>query len=155
MSRFGTLAIHAGSSPDPATGAVIPPISLSTTFLHGVSRFEYSRSNNPNRESLEIAIAALESGSLGICYSSGLAAIAAVVAHVKEGHIISTNDIYGGTARYFNQIAPSHNVRVSFVDLELSDIDIHIQRDTKMVWVESPSNPTYLLLDRKYLNSFN
>ncbi|KAJ2721253.1 cystathionine gamma-lyase cys3 [Coemansia sp. Benny D115] len=118
---FGTLAIHAGAAPDPATGAVIPPLSLSTTFKQravGDFVYEYSRSDNPNRSNLEAAVAALEHGKHGFAFSSGSATTATILNTLQPGsHVISVNDVYGGTHRYLNKVASSLGVETTFVDL--------------------------------------
>jgi cystathionine gamma-lyase len=116
--EFGSLCVHSGQEPDPATGAVIPPLSLSTTFAQsevGVHKgFEYSRSGNPTRAGFETAIAALEGAKYGLAFSSGSATTASVINLLKSGsHLISVNDVYGGTYRYFTKVAQGHGVQVS------------------------------------------
>ncbi|KAF5102090.1 hypothetical protein D0Z00_000550 [Geotrichum galactomycetum] len=158
--KFATLAVHAGSKPDAATGAVIPAISLSTTF--GQSRpavplgvYEYSRSANPNRDDFETAVAALEQGKYALGYSSGSAATANVLQALAPGsHVVSIGDVYGGTHRYFTKVAFAHNVEVAFtnaIETELRDI---ITDKTSLVWIESPSNPTLTVTDISLVASF-
>ncbi|TXT15529.1 hypothetical protein VHUM_00032 [Vanrija humicola] len=149
---FGTLAIHAGANPDPVTGAVIPALSLSTTFKQravGDFAYEYSRSANPNRDNLEAAIAALEHGTHGFAFSSGSATTATVLNILKPGaHIISVNDVYGGTHRYLSKVASSVGVDVSFVNLEEAEnLAGAITANTQLVWIETPTNPTLKLVD--------
>ena len=117
---FGTLAVHAGSPHDPATGAVIEAISLSTTFAQSavgkpVGEFEYSRSSNPNRNNFETMIAALEHAKYALAFSSGSAATTVILQSLAAGsHVISVSDVYGGTHRYFTQVAKAHGVKVTF-----------------------------------------
>lgn len=151
--NFGTLAVHAGSQADPTTGAVIPAISLSTTFAQSnpavpVGIYEYSRSANPNRDDFEAAVAALERGKFALGYSSGSAATANVLQALAVGsHVVSIGDVYGGTHRYFTKVAQAHNVLVSFtnsIETELREVLTH---ETSLVWIESPSNPTLTVTD--------
>ncbi|RDW84396.1 PLP-dependent transferase-3 [Coleophoma cylindrospora] len=150
---FGTLAVHAGSPHDPSTGAVIEPISLSTTFAQRavgepVGAFEYSRSSNPNRENFEKAVAALEHAKYALAFSSGSATTAVILQSLAAGsHVISISDVYGGTHRYFTQVAKAHGVKVTFTPEIESDIVRQITPDTKLVWIETPSNPTLRLVD--------
>ncbi|KAK8141546.1 cystathionine gamma-lyase cys3 [Beauveria asiatica] len=151
--RFGTLAVHAGSPHDPSTGAVIEPISLSTTFAQTavgkpVGVFEYSRSANPNRTNFETAVAALEHARYALAYSSGSAATANILQSLAAGsHVISVSDVYGGTHRYFTQVAKAHGVKVTFTPEIEVDIAEHITENTRLIWIESPSNPTLRLVD--------
>lgn len=150
---FGTLAVHAGSPHDPSTGAVIEPISLSTTFAQTavgkpVGEYEYSRSANPNRTHFEQAVAALEHARYALAYSSGSAATANILQSLASGsHVISVSDVYGGTHRYFTQVAKAHGVRVTFTPEIEVDIADHITPETRLIWIESPSNPTLRLVD--------
>lgn len=151
--NFATLAVHAGSQADSTTGAVIPAISLSTTFAQSspaapVGVYEYSRSANPNRDNFEQAVAALEQGKFALGYSSGSAATANVLQALAVGsRVVSIGDVYGGTHRYFTKVAGAHNVEVTFtnaVETELGDL---IHDDVSLVWIESPSNPTLTITD--------
>jgi cystathionine gamma-lyase len=150
---FGTLAVHAGSPHDPSTGAVIEPISLSTTFAQTavgkpVGEFEYSRSSNPNRNNFETAVAALEHARYALAFSSGSATTAVILQSLAAGsHVISVSDVYGGTHRYFTQVAKAHGVKVTFTPEIEVDISEHITDDTRLIWIESPSNPTLRLVD--------
>lgn len=145
--------MHAGASPDPQTGAVIHPISLSSTFAQTaaakpVGVFEYSRSDNPNRSFFEQAIASLEKGRYGVAFSSGSATTASVLqALAPGGHIVSISDVYGGTHRYFTQVAGAHNISISFSNNVGEDLPQLLQPNTKLVWIESPSNPTLSITD--------
>ncbi|KAF2013271.1 cystathionine gamma-lyase-like protein [Aaosphaeria arxii CBS 175.79] len=153
VHRFGTLAVHAGSPHDPVTGAVIEPISLSTTFAQTsvgkpVGVYEYSRSSNPNRDNFERAIAALEHARFALAFSSGSATTANILQSLAAGsHVVSVSDVYGGTHRYFTKVAASHNVKVTFTPTIEIDISELIRPETKLIWIESPSNPTLSLVD--------
>lgn len=153
---FATRAIHAGQEPDPITGAVIPPISLSTTFAQesaGVpkSSFEYSRHNNPTRLGFETAVAALENGRHCLAFASGSVTTASVTQLLSHGsHIAAVNDVYGGTFRYFTKVAKNNGIDVDFVDLfNPENIKTVIKSNTKMIWIETPTNPTLKLVDIK------
>ncbi|OTB08244.1 hypothetical protein M426DRAFT_317364 [Hypoxylon sp. CI-4A] len=150
---FGTIAVHAGAPHDPTTGAVIESISLSTTFAQTaagkpVGDYEYSRSSNPNRDNFEKAVAALENAKYAVAFSSGSAATATILQSLPKGsHVISVSDVYGGTYRYFTRVAQAHGVNVTFTPQIEVDIAEHIRDNTKLVWIESPSNPTLRLVD--------
>jgi cystathionine gamma-lyase len=150
---FGTNAIHAGQHPDPSTGAVIPPISLSTTFRQSAvgvfEGFEYSRSGNPTRQAFEEAVAALEGGKYGIAFASGSAATATIMHAIPKGsHIISTSDVYGGTYRFFTKVAVALSHETTFAELtDATNLKKHIRSNTKLVWIETPTNPTLRLAD--------
>lgn len=153
VHNFGTLAVHAGAPHDPATGAVIESISLSTTFAQTsvgkpVGAYEYARSSNPNRDNFEEAIAALEHARYALAFSSGSATTANILQSLASGsHVISVSDVYGGTHRYFTKVALAHGVEVTFspsIELDISEL---IKPATKLIWIESPSNPTLSLVD--------
>ncbi|KAL2022776.1 hypothetical protein VTK56DRAFT_4592 [Thermocarpiscus australiensis] len=150
---FGTLAVHAGSPHDPHTGAVIEAISLSTTFAQTavgkpVGDYEYSRSSNPNRTNFETMVASLEHAKYALAFSSGSATTAVILQSLAAGsHVISVSDVYGGTHRYFTQVAKAHGVKVTFTPEIEVDIREHITESTKLVWIETPSNPTLRLVD--------
>ncbi|EOO03385.1 putative cystathionine gamma-lyase protein [Phaeoacremonium minimum UCRPA7] len=153
VQGFGTLAVHAGSPHDPTTGAVIEPISLSTTFAQSsvgnpYGPYDYSRSGNPNRANFETAVAAVEHAKYALAFSSGSATTATILQSLAAGsHVISVSDVYGGTHRYFTQVAKAHGVKVTFTPEIEVDIRDHITDATKLVWIESPSNPTLRLVD--------
>ncbi|KAH7921657.1 hypothetical protein BV22DRAFT_1018906 [Leucogyrophana mollusca] len=154
---FGTRAIHVGSEPSAETGAVIPAISLSTTYKQdavGVHKgFEYSRSGNPNRDALESTLASLESGGAhALAFSSGSATTATVLQSLgPNAHVVSVNDVYGGTFRYMRRVASeTQGLETTFVDLEKADDETVLasfQDNTKLIWIESPTNPTLRLVD--------
>ncbi|KAG1122459.1 hypothetical protein G6F42_011457 [Rhizopus arrhizus] len=154
-SGFGTRAIHAAQHPDPTTGAVIPPLSLSTTYKQSAAGvhtgFEYSRSGNPNRNNFEEAIANLEGAKYGLAFASGSATPAPIVNSLQAGsHLISVNDVYGGTYRYFTKVAVNLNIDTTFVNLsDPANIEPHFKPNTKLVWLETPTNPTLRVIDIK------
>ncbi|KAK2793793.1 cystathionine gamma-lyase cys3 [Onygenales sp. PD_12] len=154
VHQFGTLAVHAGAHVDPTTGAVIAPISLSTTFAQtGVGKplgqYEYTRSANPNRDNFEQAVAALENAKYALAFSSGSATTAIILQSLAAGsHVISVSDVYGGTHRYFTKVAAAHGVHVTFSpSIEIDIAELIRPNDTKLIWIESPSNPTLGLVD--------
>ncbi|CAL5868653.1 uncharacterized protein PFLUO_LOCUS2880 [Penicillium psychrofluorescens] len=154
--RFGTLAVHAGAPHDPVTGAVIAPISLSTTYEqtsvgNPVGLYEYTRSSNPNRDNFEQAVAALEHAKYALAFSSGSATTATILQSLAAGsHVVSVSDVYGGTHRYFTKVAAAHGVHVTFSPcIELHVEDLIRPNDTKLIWIETPSNPTLGLVDIK------
>ncbi|CCU74791.1 hypothetical protein BGHDH14_bgh00112 [Blumeria hordei DH14] len=149
--KFGTLAVHAGSPHDPVTGAVIEAISLSTTYAQTalgkpIGNFEYSRSSNPNRENFEKAVAATEKAKYALAFASGSATTAVILQSLAAGsHVISVSDVYGGTYRYFTRVASAHGVDVTFTPQLEHDFLKNLRPETKLVWIESPSNPTLSL----------
>ncbi|MFO0694583.1 MAG: cystathionine gamma-synthase [Polyangiales bacterium] len=151
--RFDTLAIHAAQEPDDRTGAVMTPIVLSSTFAHaslGQPRgYEYSRSNNPTRETLERCLAALEGGAHGLAFASGCAAMACVFQTLRPGdHVVASVDVYGGTFRLLDKVFGPIGVQTSWVDMrDPRNVREAINPRTKWVWAESPSNPTLSILD--------
>jgi cystathionine gamma-lyase len=151
---FSTRTIHAGQQHDPTTGAVMVPIYATSTYAQespGVHKgFEYSRSQNPTRMAFERCIADLESGTHGFAFASGLAAIGTILELLDSGdHVIATDDIYGGSFRLFDKVRTrSSGLKFSFVDLsDLGAIERAIRPNTKMVWVETPTNPLLRLAD--------
>lgn len=151
--KFGTKAIHAGVEPDPATGAIMTPIYQTTTYVQSSpgqhKGYEYSRSQNPTREALEKSLAALENGKHGLCFSSGLGAIDAVIKLFEPGdEIISTNDLYGGSYRLFTRVFQKFGIRFHFVPMhDTRAIEEKINDKTKMLWVETPTNPMMKIID--------
>lgn len=151
---FGTVAIHAGQDPDPTTGAVIPPIYATSTYRQespGVHKgFEYGRTHNPTRSAYEACIAALESGVEGFAFASGLATTATILDTLPTGsHVIAGDDLYGGTFRIFERVRKvSAGLNFSFVDASrISAIEEAIGPNTKMIWVETPTNPLLKVID--------
>lgn len=153
-ASFETRVIHAGQSPDPSTGAIMPPIYATSTYVQespGVHKgYEYSRSQNPTRMAYERCIADLESGTAGFAFASGLAAIGTALELLDSGsHIIAMDDLYGGSYRLFENVRKrSAGLDFSFVDMtDLSALEAAIRPETKMIWVETPTNPLLKLVD--------
>src|SRR5512145_93748 len=151
--RFETLAIHAGQPPDPRTGAVMQPIYLSSTFAQeGPGKhkgYEYSRSGNPTRDALEGCYAALEGGRHGFAFASGLAASDAVLHLLQAGdHVLASDDVYGGTFRILDKVYRRHGVVFDQVDMtDLAAVERAFRPNTRLVWIESPTNPRLKIAD--------
>ncbi|MFH1262671.1 MAG: cystathionine gamma-synthase [Pseudomonadota bacterium] len=152
-SRFETKAIHVGQAPDPATGAVITPIYQTSTYAQpepGVHKgYDYSRADNPTRKALEDCLASLEGSEYGLAFSSGLGGMATLAHVLPEGsHVVCCDDVYGGTYRLFSQVLASRGFSFTFVDLtDPSALDEAMTPATKMVWIETPTNPLLKLID--------
>ena len=151
--KFGTKAIHAGLEPDSATGAIMTPIYQTSTYIRdGIGNhkgFEYSRTGNPTRQALESNLAAIENGKYGACFGSGLAAIDCVIKMLNPGdEVISTNDLYGGSYRIFKTIFEKYGIKFHFVDmLDIENISKVVNNQTKLIWVETPTNPMMNIID--------
>lgn len=151
--KFGTKAIHAGVHPDEATGAIMTPIYQTSTYVQpeiGVHKgYEYSRTLNPTRHALEKNIAAIENGKYGACFGSGLAAIDCVLKMLNPGdEVVSTNDLYGGTYRLFKTIFEKYGIKFHFVSMaNAADIEAYVNANTKLIWVETPTNPMMNIID--------
>lgn len=151
--KFNTKTIHGGQHHDPAYGAVMPPIYQTSTYAQttpgGHKGFEYSRTHNPTRKALEDNLASIENGKFGLAFSSGLAAIDAVLKLLKPGdEIISTNDLYGGTYRLFTKVFESFGLKFHFVGMENPEaIEEKINANTRLIWVETPTNPMMNIID--------
>ncbi len=158
---FFTKTIHAGQAPDPTTGAVMPPIYTSSTYIQespGVHKgFEYSRSQNPTRFAYERCIAELESGTRGFAFGSGLAAISTALELLDAGsHVMVMDDVYGGTFRLFDKVRTrTANMEFSFVDMtDEASLEAALKPNTKMIWIESPSNPMLKMVDLELVANF-
>ena len=153
--KFGTKAIHAGLEPDTATGAIMTPIYQTSTYVQeGIGEhkgYQYSRTGNPTRSALERNLAALENGKYGACFGSGLAAIDCVIKMLNPGdEVISTNDLYGGSYRLFTTIFAKYGIVFHFVDmLDVQHIEAAITAKTRLIWVETPTNPMMNIIDIK------
>ena len=153
--KFNTKTIHGGQKHDPAYGAVMPPIYQTSTYAQstpgGHKGFEYSRTHNPTRQALENAFASIENGEYGLAFGSGLAAIDAVMKLLKPGdEVISTNDLYGGTYRLFTSIFKNFGIKFNFIGMQnASNIEDYITENTKIIWVETPTNPMMNIIDIK------
>ena len=156
--KFATRAIHAGQEPDPSTGAVMTPIFQTSTYVQaglGENKgYEYSRSGNPTRTALESCLAALENGQHGLAFASGLAAENAILSLLNAGdHIVSCDDLYGGTYRLFERVLKRYTVEASYISASAS-IAVYeraIRPNTKMLWLETPTNPLLNLVDIRAL----
>lgn len=153
--KFNSKTIHGGQSPDKAYGAVMPPIYQTSTFAQstpgGHQGFEYSRSANPTRTALENSLASIENGNYGLAFGSGLAAMDAVIKLLGPGdEVISTNDLYGGSYRIFKKIFEKFGIVFHFVGMQdVGEIKAQINKNTKLIWVETPTNPMMNIIDIK------
>lgn len=151
--NFGTKAIHGGLDYDPATGAIMTPIYQTSTYIQdGIGNhkgYEYSRTLNPTRHALEKNLAAIENGKHGACFGSGLAAIDCVIKMLNPGdEVISTNDLYGGSYRIFKSIFEKYGIKFHFVQMnDTSEIEAYLNDNTKLIWVETPTNPMMNIID--------
>jgi cystathionine beta-lyase/cystathionine gamma-synthase len=151
--KYSTLAVHAGQCPDKQTGAVNVPLYLSSTFeLTGIGTdrgWDYSRAGNPTRDALETALAALEGGTSAHAFTSGMAAIAALMAMLKAGdHVVCSRDVYAGTVRLLDQIVSGYGIQIQYVNTsDLKAVEAAMRPNTKLVHIESPSNPLMVLTD--------
>ena len=159
--KFGTKTIHAGQETDSATGAIMTPIYQTSTYVQTTpgehKGYEYSRTGNPTRNALEQNLACLENGTYGITFGSGLAAIDAIIKLLSPGdEVISTNDLYGGTYRIFTQIFKNFGIKFHFISMDQTDkIRSLINRNTKMIWVETPTNPMLNIIDIKKIGEIS
>ena len=153
--KFNSATIHGGQYPDPAYGAVMPPIYQTSTYAQSSpgdhKGFEYSRTHNPTRSALERSIASIENGQHGLTYASGLAAMDAVMKLFSPGdEIISTNDLYGGSYRLFTKIFENYGLKFHFVDMQdPNHVAKYVNENTKLIWVETPTNPMMNIIDIK------
>lgn len=159
--HFHTRAIHAGQQPDPSTGAVMTPIYATTTYKQkepGVHLgYEYSRTHNPTRDAYEACVASLESGHRGYAFASGMAAINTVIDLLNtDAHVIASNDLYGGTFRLFDKVKTrTNNLHFSFVDMtNLEAIEQCLRKETRMIWLETPSNPMLTITNLREVAAF-
>ena len=156
--KFNTKTIHGGQSPDSAFGSVMPPIYQTSTYAQKSpgqhQGYEYSRTHNPTRHLLEKSFASIESGNFGLAFGSGLAAIDAVIKLLSPGdEVISTNDLYGGTYRLFTKIFQKYDIEFRFIPMgSIKDIESVITSKTKLIWVETPTNPMLNIIDVKAIS---
>ncbi len=156
-SGFGTKAIHAGQEPDPRTGAVMVPIYQTSTFAQSSpgkhTGYEYARTGNPTRTAYEACVASLENGKHALAFSSGLATIDTLLHTLKSGdHVICSDDVYGGTFRLFDKVLRRFGLDFTFMDLsDLSKVKAAFRPNTRMLWIESPTNPMLKIFDIKAL----
>ena len=151
--KFATKAIHAGQEPDPTTGAIMTPIYQTSTYWQKApgdnKGYEYSRGTNPTRRALEVCLAALENAKYGLAFSSGMGATDAVMKLLKPGdEVITGNDLYGGSYRMFTKIFANYGIKFHFLDLSKPEIiNDYVNENTKLVWIETPTNPTMQVID--------
>jgi cystathionine gamma-lyase len=151
--KLATELIHAGMEPDPTTGAIIPPIYQTSTYVQESSGkhkgYEYARTQNPTRDALQTALAAIESGKYAYCFGSGLAATDAVIKLLHPGdEVIATSDLYGGTYRIFVRVFEKYGIRFHFTDMrDVKNIEALVNGKTKMLWLETPTNPMLNIID--------
>jgi len=157
--HFDTKAVHAGVEPDPSTGAIMTPIYQTSTYVQkspgNHKGYQYARSQNPTRSALQSSIAALENAKHGLVFGSGLAAIDAVMKLLKPGdEVISGDDLYGGTYRIFTQIFEGFGIKFHFVNLgNDTEIERHVNSNTKLIWIETPTNPMMSIVDIKSVSA--
>lgn len=153
--KFNTKVIHGGQEHDPAYGSVMPPIYQTSTYAQttpgGHKGYEYSRTHNPTRNALEKAFASIENGKYGLAFGSGLAAIDAVIKLLKPGdEVVSTNDLYGGSFRLFTKIFQDFGIKFHFIGMQDAlNVEAYINENTKLIWVETPTNPMMNIIDIK------
>jgi len=153
--KFNTKTIHGGQEPDKAYGAVMPPVYQTSTYAQttpgGHRGYEYSRSGNPTRAALEASLASIENGNYGLAFASGLAAMDAVIKLLDPGdEVVSTNDLYGGSYRLFTKIFSKYGIKFHFVGMQdLEAIENRINKNTRLLWVETPTNPMMNIIDLK------
>ncbi len=151
--KFDTKVVRAGITPDPTTGAIVPPIFQTATYvLDEVGKdkgFDYTRSSNPTRQMLEAQLAAIDGGAHGICFASGMATVDSCLKLLKSGdHVVCSDDVYGGVSRHFNQVLTRYNLNFTYVDSSDPDkVREVIRPETKMLWVETPTNPLLKVTD--------
>lgn len=153
--KFNTKTIHAGQKPEETSGAVMPPVFHTSTYAQQSPNvhkgYDYARVGNPTRTALEKLIAGLENANECACFSSGVGAIDAIMKTLRPGdHVISTNDLYGGTYRLFTQVFEPYGIEFSFVDMtRISELENAVKSNTKLIWIETPTNPLLRIIDIK------
>ena len=153
--KFATKALHAGIEPDPTTGAIMTPIYQTSTYVQEApgkhKGYAYARGANPTRNSLQKSIAALENGKHGICFSSGMGATDAVIKLLNPGdEVITSNDLYGGSYRMFRRVFEKYGIKFHFIDLtKTSNIEPLLNKNTRLLWLETPTNPLLNIIDIK------
>ncbi len=154
--KFGTKAIHAGQEPDPTTGAIMTPIFQTSTYVQeapGVNKgYGYARGKNPTRVALEKCLASLENAAFALCFSSGMGAADTIIKLLSPGdEVIATDDLYGGSYRLFTKVFAKYGITFHFVDMhDKAGVEKHITPKTKMMWIETPTNPMMKIIDIEY-----
>lgn len=157
--KFGTKALHAGIAPDPSTGAIMTPIFQTSTYVQDApgnhKGYEYARTQNPTRDVLEKNLASLENAKFGRCFSSGMSATETIIKTLRPGdEVISTNDLYGGTYRLFTKVFEPFGIKFTFVDMkDHSSIERAITEKTRLLWIETPTNPLLNVVDIEAVTS--
>lgn len=158
--KFNTKAIHAGQKHEETSGAVMPPVFFTSTYVQEKPNvhkgYDYARVGNPTRTALENLIAGLENANKCACFSSGVAAIDAILKTLKPGdHVVASNDLYGGTYRLFTKVFEPYGIDFSFVDMtDINKIKLAINSDTKLIWIETPTNPLLRVVDIQAVSDF-
>ena len=153
--KLETKIVRGNIKPDPTTGAIIPPLYQTSTYvLEEVGKdkgFDYTRASNPTRQTLEEHLAIIEGGEFCIAYSSGMAAVDSCMKLLKSGdHVICSDDVYGGVSRHFNRLMINYNIEFTYVDSQdYKNVENAIQNNTKMIWIETPTNPLLKITDLK------
>ncbi|NDC41414.1 MAG: aminotransferase class I/II-fold pyridoxal phosphate-dependent enzyme, partial [Chitinophagia bacterium] len=151
--KLETRLIHAGVEPDPVTGAIMTPIYQTSTYVQAApgnhKGYEYARTQNPTRTALQNALAAIENGKHGLCFGSGMAATDAVMKLLQPGdEVIVSNDLYGGTYRIMTKVFAAYGIKFQFIDMNnAADIEQYITPNTRMIWIETPTNPLLNIID--------
>src|ERR1043165_8887760 len=151
--KFNTKVLHAGIEPDPSTGAIMTPIFQTSTYVQNApgdhKGYEYARTQNPTRDALQNALAAIENGTHGISFGSGLAATDAVIKLLNPGdEVIVSSDLYGGTYRIFTKVFARYGVKFHFIGMQdAQNIRNYVNAQTKMIWIETPTNPLMNIID--------
>ena len=158
--KFDTLAVHAGVEPDPSTGAIMTPIFQTSTYVQAApgdhKGYEYARTQNPTRDALQKSLAALEGAKHGFCYSSGMSAMDTIMKLLKSGdEVIASNDLYGGSFRLLRRVYEQFGITSHFVDMtDVSNIEALTNENTKLLWIETPTNPMLNLVDIAAITKF-
>ncbi len=157
--KFDTKVVHAGITPDPTTGSIVPPIYATATYvLDEVGKdkgFDYTRASNPTRQVLEANLAAIEGGAFGVCYASGMAAVDSCMKLLRAGdHVVCSDDVYGGVSRHFNRVLANYGLSFTYVDTSQPEtVRQAVRPETKMLWVETPTNPLLKITDLEAMSA--
>ncbi|WP_397600566.1 trans-sulfuration enzyme family protein [Silvanigrella sp.] len=160
-NNFDTICVHAGVEPESVTGAIMTPIFQTSTYVQdspgNPKIYDYSRAGNPTRTALENSLAALEKAKHAVSFSSGLAAVSAIAQLLNPGdHVLVCDDVYGGTGRLFRKIFAKYNIDFEFIDMTITNnIESHFKKNTKLVWIETPTNPLLKLIDIEYISKIS
>jgi len=160
-NNFDTICVHAGVEPESVTGAIMTPIFQTSTYVQdspgNPKIYDYSRAGNPTRTALENSLAALEKTKHAVSFSSGLAAVSAIAQLLNPGdHVLVCDDVYGGTGRLFRKIFAKYNIDFEFIDMTITNnLESHFKKNTKLVWIETPTNPLLKLIDIEYISKLS